>query len=448
VSYHQAFQGRYTFADEHCLEAAIDRFAAHREESIVRIDVLRVAGAELELDYECSAPASRFDTTLVALADLAEHALSGVITCTFHLDGVSYDRIAAGGRTDASDLPPRHYRWDVYFAAKTGNAARLRALAAMGVSLDQQYDDGSTLYLAAQTGELAAVTLLIDAGVPVGSALVAATTGDIARALIAAGADVNARLGSESPLARVVYYKREAVELAILEAGARPPPEEYEKIVERCAGRGSLATLLELAKRFPAITAAFAREKAMQRAIEGGEPVVVDLFLQHGAQLPADYLQQAVRHGALALVEQAMRAPDALAKCGPSSNREDAMCVAAYQANVELLALLARHGVPVHPREPGDTSPLHQAVGSYRKTAHACVMWLLDNGAPAHAPKAGGWTPFRAALDAFNGELAVLLAERGADASELNDLVADERAHVLEQVGEPWAAKLVELAGK
>src|SRR5688572_40044 len=126
MSYDQTFKGKYTFADAHCLEAGLDAFAQLLTDSIVDLDSLKVKGLEVGIDVDCSAPASMYEETSMAIGALGSCAKSGSVAMTFTLDGTSREARGAGRRTSSKGLPPRHYKWDVFFAAKAGDAKALR----------------------------------------------------------------------------------------------------------------------------------------------------------------------------------------------------------------------------------------------------------------------------------------------------------------------------------
>src|SRR5215470_15771057 len=155
MSYTQTFKGELAFADAHCLEAGLDAFVEDLRDSILSLDHLRLDGTRVKIDMDCTAPASMYDPTLIALGRLAEFAASGRVATTFHLDGVSRDRVDAARRRSPEGLPPAHRRWEIYQAAGAGDAGALGALQADGISLAATFpasENMSTLHLAAQAG--------------------------------------------------------------------------------------------------------------------------------------------------------------------------------------------------------------------------------------------------------------------------------------------------------
>jgi hypothetical protein len=403
VSYDQTFKGRLTFADAHCLEAGLDGFAMAAKDSIVGVDDLEIGALTVGVDMDCSAPASTYEETQSALQALAEHAAAGTIKTTFVLDGTSHESIGAGKRRSAAGLPPRHHRWELYRAAMAGDAKGLRRLAKAGVALDQAFPafpKRTVLHFAAEGGKAEAIGVLIEAGLdPNGPSppLAKATTGEAAKRLLEAGADPNATVNKDKwPLLCLAANRgREDVFAVLLAAGAKLPEANHAEVVLDCARHGWLDALSALVKRQPAIGKQIAAPAVMKAAVRSGNSVLVDLVLEHGGVLPDTFLADAVDSGSVALVETALRAPGAIAACGPSSARNDAMCRAADRYHLPVMKLLAKHGVPVHPAEPFGTSPLHIAVrcGEDDPKAVAVVRWLLANGAPANAKTDDGEVP-------------------------------------------------------
>jgi hypothetical protein len=414
MSYTQIFRGSLRFTNAHCLEAGLDQFVAV-EDRIVDVDDLKFDGLLVKVDVDTSAPASMWDPTLAALAELASFASTGYISTEFHLDGVSREPIHPGNRTTTDGLPPRHYRWDILLAADKGDASALRELQSLGLDLHITFDHYrhySPLHLAARAGGDEAVALLLAAGIPADVApnetgatpLSLAKTGEVARRLIAAGAATNRGANGEPPIVHAARNGRDDVVHALLAAGVTILEAEREDVVVGCCRHAKLEALLSLVKHDAAIAPVLATPAAMSAAIRGGEPVVVDLLLSHGGVLPETLLLDAINASAPALIEMALRASDALARCGDSSHHDDAM-VRAAKRTVATMEILARHGVPIHPVTPGKTSPIHTALATYREDIVACVDWLFARGVPRDAVTADGETLMQAAWSTTKAHL-------------------------------------------
>jgi hypothetical protein len=180
----------------------------------------------------------------------------------------------------------------------------------------------------------------------------------------------------------------------------------------------------------------------MGAAIEGGEQVVVDFLLEHGAKLPGDLLARAVSAGSMPLVELALRDRKVVAKTA-SNDYADPMCAAAAAGNLALLEVLAAAGVPVTPSKRGKTSPLHRAASADNGTSGATLAWLLER-APVHDKLDGsGLTPLGQALLSENYDGAKLLYLAGASLDAVSrDWIGEDRIDaLLKNAGKAGAAK-------
>jgi ankyrin repeat protein len=457
MSYDQTFKGKFTFADAHCLEAGLDRFAACLEDSIVGLDDLAFDGLTVVIDMDCSAPASMYDETTGALRELGSEAQSGSLVATFTLDGTEREQVRSGGRRNSRGLAPQHHRWELFAAAKAGDGAALRELGNRGVSLAQTftgYRGWSALHLAAEAGSVDATQVLLDAGLAPDSApsptgrtpLSLAANAEVAKLLLAAGADKDRIVGDSVALAIACDHERRDVAAVLLDAGAVIPESVRKHVVESCARHGDVGTLHRLVSREREIAELLREPDVMAYAIASGEPVLLDLLLDHGATLPETFVEDAVRSGSTVLAEMALRGADALQRCGPSSGHGHAMCIAAHECNLAMMQLLASHGVPLSPEQPGQTSPLHGAARAWEANACECAAWLLDQGVPIDAPDEEGHTPLQEAGAFYRSQMATFLLERGADPAVLERLDPGERNALRKHMGAKWATLVAKVA--
>jgi hypothetical protein len=448
VSYDQTFKGKFEFADAHCLEAGLDRFAACLKNSIVDLETLEIDGLTVKIDMDCSAPASMYDETTYAIGELGSQAKSGAVLATFTLDGTDRERIRSGGRSSSEGLPDRHHRWEAFFAAKAGDASALRALADRGISLAQGNDGyygWSALHLAARAGASEAVGVCLQAGVdpniasPHGATpLSVASTAEVAQMLLDAGADKDRPVGESVAIA--IAYDHDHFEVAevLLGAGAKIPKLARRSILVSLAHASQIGAIQRLVKHDPGFVEVLADPELMDIAIASDNAVLVDYLLEHGAKLPETFVEDTISAGSVTLAETALRLPDALSRCGLSSGRKDAMCSAADGSNLAMMQLLARHGVPLHPEQPGTTSPIHSVASSWEDNAVECMKWLLDEGVPIDAADEDGKTPLMVAGEYCRTAVVELLLERGADRSALAKLSADDRASLRKAMGKKW----------
>lgn len=96
------FHGRLGFENPAEARAALER-ALESADSVLDKRAFKIVGNSLAVAHECSAPASMWDTTLMALEEAADTALDGEVTCRFHLDGVSVEVIRPGNVADDED---------------------------------------------------------------------------------------------------------------------------------------------------------------------------------------------------------------------------------------------------------------------------------------------------------------------------------------------------------
>jgi tetratricopeptide (TPR) repeat protein len=286
MTYSQSFKGSLRFADAHCLEAGLDALAGYddaKEANAIRVDDCKIDGLGLRLDYDNMLPASMSFGTCRALRLLAEHAQSGTIRARY--EGESPETIRAGGRRDDRGLPPRHHRWDVYFAARTGSAKALRALRAQGVDLVVRYASPwgteTALSLAAGSGSVSAVRVILEAGAkPDTDALVAAKNRAVAQVLLDAGA-------KPSALEEVCRKGNAEVALAVIDAGAKIPTKKSAlvQLLRAIVGTGSMELLQAVAKHERA-RRALAAPEVIEVAIDQRKKRIEAFLIQHGAKRP------------------------------------------------------------------------------------------------------------------------------------------------------------------
>jgi ankyrin repeat protein len=432
MSYTQKFKGSFAFADAHCMEAGIDAYLEDTEDVLIGLSELKLDENYIEIDYDCSAPASMYEPTQSALSRLGDFASDGEVDMEFHLDGVSRKYVGNGRRRSSKDLPPQHHKWDVYVAAKAGNAAALATLYEAGVDITQELAGETALGLAAIAGSPDAVNVVLGAGAkPDANILADAANAATAEVLLEAGAPLDGLTDRKvSVFARVC--NRDDVAALLFDRGAKIVAKDYEAIACGLATEGDVALLRRVVERAPEITSVFGATAVMRRAIHSNEPVMLDFLIDHGAKMPDDLLHQAIEAKATSLVENVLRSSDGVASCGASNEREDAMCVAAACGAIEVMELLAKYGVPIQPATLGATSPLIAAASAYDRDAIQAVIWLLDRGVPVTSVDANGRSVLQRASLA---KVSALLVERGADRAQIDwDDMAEEDKETLHRL--------------
>ncbi|MFT3696829.1 MAG: hypothetical protein QM831_27050 [Kofleriaceae bacterium] len=420
MSYSQKFKGCFTFADLHCLEAGLDAFVEDLDDVLFSVHDLMIDHNSVCVDFDGSAPASMYEATQIALDRLSNFADGGGIKTEFHLDGVSRDVIGYGGLESSEGLPPRHRKWEVYVAAKHGDDTALAELRDAGIDITQN----DALLLASIAGDPASVRMVLAAGAkPDANTLAAAANEETAEVLLEAGAPVDGVTSSTRSVFALVCEQSDVAAL-LFERGAKIVASDYASIASTLARAGNVDLLRQVVERAPEITQAFTI--SIRDAIRSNEPVMLDFLIDHGAKLPDDLLYQAIVAGAVAIVENIVRTPDGRASCGASTEREDAMCVAAASGAIAVIEMLAKHGVPIQPAIPASTSPLIEAASAYDRRAIKAVTWLLDHGVPVTSVDARGQSVLQRASFA---EVQALLVKRGADRGQIvwDDMAAEDQ---------------------
>ena len=420
--------GRFTFANAHCLEVGLDAYTARCHE----LDGITFDGTAIRFDLEYAATARVHAETVAAVEALASFAKAGSVTV---VEASSRRRLGHGKRSSSAGLPPQHRRWEVYLAAAAGATPVLRKLHAAGVALDVRFAglaNRSALHAAAASGSVSAIGLLLDAGLAVNavdtdgvSPLALAANAKAARRLLAAGADPG---GSCLDLAD--EDGRTDVILALLEAGAQPSIKLAARLASRWLDTDR-ATLAAIAAHNAGLAKGLREPAVMARAIASGDAAAIAFVQRHGASLPEDTLSRAVEAGSIPLVRKALRMPNAAHLCGPSSGRDDAMCVAAARGDLAMMKLLERHGVPLQPAIAGETSPIHEAALA---SEHDCVAWLVKRGVPIDALNAANETALHRVFRHGWVEDSARLVQLGADPRGLDrpDLRHRQRERLVE----------------
>ncbi len=437
------FAGTLIYESAHAMEHAIDRFMKSKS-ILTPLAVLAFDGLRLCVEFRAMAYRGLDQRYVDDFAMLAEAAIDGELTVLDN-HGRTAARIPHGGKPRAK-LPARHRRWELFAGAKSVDA--LRALAADGTAMAQPLGPlkVTALHIAARAGAEDAVAFLLEVGVPVDAAtiekttaLAFASTGAVAGRLIAAGANIDGEVGDCAIVVNSARLDRGEVVRVLLQAGARVPDGSHHELAKALALAGDFELLRDLATGDDAFRTALAHDDVINAALRSDNEVALDLLLGFGAQLPSDFIGRAAAFGARTHLLAALRAADAVASAGPSSNDRDAMCLAAAYGRLEAMQLLADAGVPVEPRKAGATSPLIWSVWSAALDADACratAAWLLERGASIDTVNARRRTALAFAVERMSRHGATFLVERGADLSLLSavarralvDLLPDELA--------------------
>lgn len=270
-------------------------------------------------------------------------------------------------------------------------------LLALGASAAAA-EDGSRLVAAARARDRAMVRTLLQQRIPVNGRQLDGATAlhwaahwddlEIAEALIAAGADVNAanELGA-TPLQLACINGSAAMVSRLLARGARANDAVTTTgatALMACARSGSVEAVRALLAHgaLPDAAETFKEQTALMWAVAENHPQMVHALLEGGANARAR-----------------------------SKSGFTAMLFAAQQGNLESAAILLAAGADLNEPAPDGLTPLLVAVES----GHAALAgFLLDKGALVDANTAGR-TALHAAVQAARPDIVAALLARGAN---------------------------------
>ena len=142
MSYRIAASGELRFFDGWSMEAGLDTFLVRSVESPVNVAHFRRVEHWLYLDFEGVGLANAWDGTVDALTALAAYSMAGNgFDVALKIAHAKHAQIPPGYRMDHDGLPPHHYRWELYFAARDGQDERVEACARGGVDLSALLDE-------------------------------------------------------------------------------------------------------------------------------------------------------------------------------------------------------------------------------------------------------------------------------------------------------------------
>ncbi len=298
---------------------------------------------------------------------------------------------------------------EIHRAARLGDAAALRRLAAMGEDLNVIFDVG----LDPSSGPWPATPLMVAAGSGEGA------TAETVRALLELGADPTreTRAGSAAMFACIGLGWNyppggDAARLRLLLTAGSPLPLTGEKaawLVSQVAARGDperLSALLSLgAPATPVFDPARARERHRQLQAS---------MRQYRESMPNPFagLPESVRDRMKQIEADRERADEERAASAPSS-----AAIPFFQAvgsgSGECVQLLLDAGADVHQRDDGRRTALWEAW------TESTATLLVQNGLNIEDQDWLGWTPLMAGLDDLEKTRALIAA--GADVNATHD---------------------------
>lgn len=233
---------------------------------------------------------------------------------------------------------------NLFDAAKAGDATRVKALIAAGADVNAKDDNGETSALdwAARKNHV-----------------------EVMKVLLAHGANVRARdFNGFTPLHHAVAWGgKDSVEL-LLAHGADVNDSKNGAV-----------------------------ETPLHYAVGPGHEDIIALLLDHGADINAkDWNQDTPLHLAAKLSEM----------MGPSGLSDN--------SDVKLAAFLLAHGADINARDKWNNTPLHLAA---RDGRNGVVELLLAHGADVNAKNSSGDTPLKGAQKMRHDDIVELLREHG-----------------------------------
>lgn len=201
----------------------------------------------------------------------------------------------------------------------------------------------------------------------------------VARALLSAGGDIEAKIGYQG-IARPLDCAAEAGQVAM---------------VKFLISRGAK---INIAGESPALFA----------AVRAGELKTAALLIRSGAKRSKDILYWAVRSGNVALVELLLKTGEDVN--GDGETTRPVRAAARLESGAEMLKLLVKNGASIHSRGGSDGRTLLHHVMS-----EDSALYLIQGGADVHAVDHQGQTPLHRCAKRGYVRACRALLDAGAD---------------------------------
>jgi ankyrin repeat protein/WD40 repeat protein len=299
-------------------------------------------------------------------------------------------------------------KFPLHAAARTGDVEAMTPLLDGGAEVDAKKDGATPLIIACEEGHVDAARLLLDKGAEVDRARkdgatplsIACQNGhvDAARLLLERGAvfEHDSSALCEGDAVKVRYRGRE---------------KYYPGKIRRDRGEGKYDIAYDDGERETRVEARFIRKLSLLAiAKENGHAAVVALLEEHmDLKFP---LHAAARTGDVDAMTQLI---DGGAEVDANKDGATPLFVACEGGHVDAARLLLDKGAEVDRASEKGLTPLFLAC---QKGNDDAVRLLLEKGAEVNQAVEGGWTPLLIATHSGHSSMVMVLLERGAEVDQ------------------------------
>jgi Raf kinase inhibitor-like YbhB/YbcL family protein len=235
----------------------------------------------------------------------------------------------------------------------------------------------------------------------------------VARALVAGGADVNAKdAEGVTPLMRAASAGRGDMVRLLLTSGADPNAKASGAVTAlMMASLGGYMDAVAplIAARSDVVAKDSQGRTALMAAASSGDAAIVEALLKAGADVKAEDASSSTAL-TYAAAEGHAAAVEALQRHGATAGHSE-MILAAGRCNTAIVRALLSAGLNIDSADSGTTPLIVAAAGNCVET----VDLLVARGADLNARNADGWTPLMKATAAGHAEVVEKLLAKGAD---------------------------------
>lgn len=326
----------------------------------------------------------------------------------------------------------------LHFAACYGNLRVATALIEEGANIELRRLNGLTPLLeAANNGNANIVALLLDHGGDINAQANSGRTAlthalsqdhnDVATLLLDKGADVN--LGNVRGM-KPIHYASVGMIPLLIERGADPNSEDENGMtrLHLAALNGETAVVEMLLQHGAEIKTDHFACTALHFAVWNAHGEITTLLLRSGADpnarnrhgvTPLDFMCRQKRPLGLKSVSETL---DSLLECGARYSKDDdgwlPIHLAAHRGRHEVVSAFLDQGYSVNAQDDDGRTPLLLAV---RENHTETAELMLRRGADSNIADKFGETPLRKAIEAGSDELIKTLMQQGAEITAVDE---------------------------